>query len=780
MCLDIIVGVGFLLFLSSSAALMLLFWPEATGFHGAADTEAELLEPLLAANSHELTDTEHLDAETSDTIPVPDLDHPSENSATLSASNDGANYEDESPVPAEPMSRIRGTRRLLKLVAPEVSFLYIGCITLLIRLPFSLAIPHFVSTTLGSLAADSPEQGFWVFLDPSSLHKARREIMWIFVLGTVDACLDFWCIFWFGYANQRIVRGVRLDTFSAILRQDIAYFDQHTSGSLASRLNSDCGEMAGVVRITGITTYMLIRSPPLAACALCIVPVVATVNKLYGNWLNKNAQLVQDALADANSVAQETFACVRTVIAFATESVQYMQYREKIDCQYNLNVKQTYMTGIYYMFISTFLINTVVQGTLLLVGSYMIQRGSLTGQILLAFMLYQGQLQNEMMNLFQSYSSLIKSSGAGDKVFELLDRSPPPPATGNAQVQCFDGQLVPRLNDDKTERGRILLNGCDIRTLDIQAMRRHIGIVTQDPILFSGTIRSNIAYGVASSDQTDTEEVDVPMDTIIAAAKKANAHDFISAFPDGYETKVGERGVQLSGGQKQRLAISRAIIRNPSILILDEATSALDPESEEVTQAALDHLLDSQEGPGRISTVVIIAHRLRTVRNADMIAVIDKGQVAELGSHDTLMKSENRSYNRWNPKPSFGNKTIKEHWDVNKTPAMNLAAMGLVGLPNDDIHRANDRVKSEEGTAIQLFDIPESDSLAKKKRHPMSADDQKYIVKCMSKYGEDYSKMFRDIKLNNMQHTEAQLRKMGARYLLLSPDERVVELKQSS
>ena len=219
-----------------------------------------------------------------------------------------------------------------------------------------------------------------------------------------------------------------------------------------------------VVRIVGITTYMMIRSPRLASCALSIVPIVAAVNKVYGDWLSVNSRKVQDALAGANAVAQETISCVRTVIAFAAEQLEHNKYVDKIDEQYRLNVKQTYLTGVYYMFISTFLINTVVQGTLLLFGSFLIQHGRLTGDILLAFMLYQGQLQvsisfwtrilivvtkviqpmahhehlqNEMMNLFQSYSSLIKSSGAGDKVFALLDRRPPPPATGSTSVMRY-------------------------------------------------------------------------------------------------------------------------------------------------------------------------------------------------------------------------------------------------------------------------------------------------------------------------------------------------------
>jgi len=181
------------------------------------------------------------------------------------------------------------------------------------------------------------------------------------VAGTLDAALDFWGFFLFGYANQRIVRGLRVNLFRRLLGQEIAFFDAHSSGELSSRLNSDCSEMAGdltwffrfsiesIVRITGITTYMLIRSPLLGACALSIVPAVAVINKVYGDWLRKNAVQVQDALAEANSVAQEALANVRTVIAFAAERKESTRYESRIERQYLLNVKQLYMTAAYYM-----------------------------------------------------------------------------------------------------------------------------------------------------------------------------------------------------------------------------------------------------------------------------------------------------------------------------------------------------------------------------------------------------------------------------------------------
>jgi ABC-type multidrug transport system fused ATPase/permease subunit len=329
----------------------------------------------------------------------------------------------------------------------------------------------------------------------------------------------------------------------------------------------------------------------------------------------------------------------------------------------------------------------------------LIRDGKLTSEILLAFMLYQGQLQNETMNLFNSYSSLIKSSGAGDKVFRLLDRLTPPPGTGSPDVLALSAsppQL--QLENDQATRpaqtrsgvklkdikfvyptrpthpvlkglnlnipsgsttalvgssgcgkstivsllkrfydptaGTILIDNKDLRSMDIKEHRRHVGVVTQDPVLFSGSIFSNITYGCQGASMEDA----------MNAAKLANAHGFVTSFPDGYNTEVGERGIALSGGQKQRIAIARAIAKNPSLLLLDEATSALDAESETVVQAALDRLL--KDATNRDMTTVVVAHRLRTVRNADCIAYIHDGKVAEQGTHDELMKKRNGFYRR--------------------------------------------------------------------------------------------------------------------------------------
>ena len=353
-------------------------------------------------------------------------------------------------------SRITGTRRLIKLAAPQMFWIYVGCVVLLIRLPFSIAQPHFVSTTLGALSRQD-----W--------DAAKTEILLLFLMGIIDAVLDFWVLFLFGFAKENIVKGVRLDLFKAMLRQEVAFFDVNSSGELTSRLTSDCGEMAGdltwffrfsiesVVRIIGVVTYMMVRSPTLGLCAVSIVPVVGEINKKYGDWLSRNAKAVQNALADANSTAQEAFALIRTVIAFASEDTETEKYSSKIEEYYHLNMKQLYMTGFYYMIVSTFLINTVVKAALLYIGTVLIQQGRITPEILLAFMLYQGSLQNETQNLLNSYTSLIKSSGAGDKVFALLDRRPEPPGTGSPEVILEPASSNSSIDDSNEHKGGVEL-----------------------------------------------------------------------------------------------------------------------------------------------------------------------------------------------------------------------------------------------------------------------------------------------------------------------------------
>ena len=575
----------------------------------------------------------------------------------------------------------RASRRLLGLAGQEAGWLLAGCLVLIVRLPFSLVLPYLVSEgVIGALYHNHNDQ-------------VLRYVVYFVVAGTVDAILDFGCVFLFSLTKARIVRKLRLELFDSMLRQEVAFYDASSTGDILSRLTSDTAEMANdltwvfrfsieaVFRIAGITGYMFWRCPRLAAAACSVIPVIGLANKIYGNWLHRNAKKVQQALADSNNVAQEVLSAFRTVASFANEPYESRRFSGHVGTYFKLCVRQAVADGVYYMFVSTFLMNTVGQGTILAYGAYLCSQTPpgggkpyLTVPQLVAFLAYRGDLQNWSNMLFDSFSNLVKSSGASLKVFELLERKPQktphagqrPEAEGHVAFQDVSFSYPTRPDVDvlqgvtfealpgtvtalvgssgagkstlfhlleafyEPKSGEVLVDGRPVASLDPLWLHRTVGLVGQEPVLFSGSICSNILYGlIDEGGELPFPENFVPP-RVVEAAKAANLHDFISGLPRGYLTEVGEKGVQLSGGQKQRVAIARALVQDPRVLLLDEATSALDAESEAAVQEALERAM-----AGR--TTLVIAHRLSTVANADQILVLDRGRVVERGVHEELM-----------------------------------------------------------------------------------------------------------------------------------------------
>jgi ATP-binding cassette subfamily B protein len=395
---------------------------------------------------------------------------------------------------------------------------------------------------------------------------------------------------------------------------------------------------------------------------LVSVPVLVVVAVLFGNLIRRLAKDAQDRLAESNVIVEETLQNIASVKAFGNEAYEEQRYRGGLDRFLAVVLRAARFEGSFISFIVFALFGSIV--LVVWYGARLVLADDLRAGELTRFMLYTLYVSGAVGSFAGLYSQVQRTLGASQRVREIL-REPTEPEGGalagprlrgdvvfagvrfrypsrpevevlrGVSLTAQPGQRIALVGPSgagkstlvslllrfyEPDAGRLLIDGRDAREYDLHALRNQMAIVPQDVVLFGGTIADNIGYGRPGAAQTEIEE----------AARQANAHDFILAFPEGYQTRVGERGVQLSGGQRQRVAIARAILRNPAILILDEATSSLDSESEGLVMQALERLM-----AGR--TALVIAHRLSTVRSADRIYVIKDGQTVEDGTHEELV-----------------------------------------------------------------------------------------------------------------------------------------------
>jgi len=397
---------------------------------------------------------------------------------------------------------------------------------------------------------------------------------------------------------------------------------------------------------------------------LGVVPPVALGAVAYGRRVRKLAREAQDALARANEVAEETLAGIRTVRAFAAERAEGTRYSKAVWDAFAVVWKRI-LTSATFMSVSSFAAFSAL-ALVLWYGGRLVERGDMTPGGLTSFLIYTLTVAFSLGGISELWADLMRASGAAERVFELLDRQATIPlvdgnklgeVTGHVELRkvifaypsrkdvpvlrdvslaLLPGEVVALVGPSGSGKstiaalllrlydpgqGAVMLDGRDLHELSPEWLRQQVGIVAQEPLLFSCSVAENIRYGKT----TATEE------EVIAAAKMANAHEFITKFPEGYQTLVGERGVKLSGGQKQRVAIARAVLKNPRILVLDEATSALDAESEHLVKEALERLMKGR-------TTLIIAHRLSTVMGADRVVVLQDGVIVQSGDHASLMQ----------------------------------------------------------------------------------------------------------------------------------------------
>jgi ATP-binding cassette subfamily B protein len=480
-------------------------------------------------------------------------------------------------------------------------------------------------------------------------------------------------------AALQVAFQVRRDVYAHIHRLSLAYFERSQTGDLAYRLTEDIDRIGEVVlklfhdflpsllQLVVVVSYMVYLNWQLTLTALVLIPVLALLAGWFGSQMLRFSRRSQNLVSDLSSLVTEVFGGIRLVRAFAAEGYEIDRFTVEAEKNRQAKYRAAWLKAVQYPVVG-FLYALVVM-LILLMGTWQISQGNLTAAAFGSYVAAALMLIDPVNHFIHNYGEFKQGEASVDRIVELLEIEPAvrelpnarelPPVTGrveyrqvtfgydahelvlrNLDLLALPGEkialvgasgagkstlvnLLPRFYDPQA--GQILIDGVDIATVTLQSLRRQIGIVPQETTLFSGTIAQNIAFGQKQVDQ----------DAVEAAARIANAHTFISQFPQGYQTWMGERGVNLSGGQRQRVAIARAVLLNPRILILDEATSALDAESEALVQEALERLMADR-------TVFIIAHRLATVRRADRILVVEKGQIIESGTHSELLAQQQR------------------------------------------------------------------------------------------------------------------------------------------
>jgi ATP-binding cassette subfamily B protein len=568
------------------------------------------------------------------------------------------------PVDEEGATRIP-IARLIELARPELRRLALGTVCLLVGGGMTLLYPQAIRIVIDG-AVDGGMR---------TVNRAALLMACVFIVQAVAIAGRSYL---FNVAGERIVTALRERLYRNLIVQEIAFFDQRRTGELISRLASDTTVLQNtasinlamglraVVMAVGGVALLLVTSWRLTLVMLAIVPPIAIGSVILGRRISRLSRKAQDALARASEVAEETIAGVRTVQSFTREPAESDRYTGAVWDAFALARRRVTV-------VAAFVGGMVLTGygalaCVLWFGGRLVVGGRITVGELTAFTLYTVFVAFALSTLADLWSDLMRAGGASQRLFELLERSPELVPGGGLRPGTIDGRvefvgvsfayparpevvvldgidlvlepgtvtalvgpsgagkstlssLIPRLYDPTF--GEVRLDGIEVRDYDLEWLRQQIGVVAQEPMLFSTTIEDNIRYGRA----------DATRDEIEATARAAHAHDFVVALPAGYATEVGERGIQLSGGQKQRVAIARALLKDPPILILDEATSSLDAESEALVRDALERLM-------RDRTSLVIAHRLSTVRNAHRVVVLDGGRVLEAGTHDRLMDTD--------------------------------------------------------------------------------------------------------------------------------------------
>ncbi len=567
----------------------------------------------------------------------------------------------------------RPLARLAPLVRPYTSRLVVAFLFLVVASAAGLVFPAVLRYLLDA-AFEQKDRG--------ALDRIALGLLGVFA---VQGVANFVQVFLLSSSTERIVATLREQTYAHLIRLSPAFFTERRTGELTSRLSSDLALLQSLLGtwvselsrqtlfLIGGIAMMFVTNPRLTLTTLAVVPLVVGAAFTFGRALRKASTSVQDRIGEAMGMADESFGSIRTVQSFTREGIETQRFGALLHDLVGVAVYRARVRALFFGVVGFVAFGSVA--AVLWQGGAQVVEGRLTAGTLVAFLFYALFVAAAVGTLATLFGNFQEATGAATRVFELLDAEPTvrdpehphrftesvrgavalesvafryqpdlPDVVQDISLEIAPGEvvaLVGRSGAGKTTiasllprfwdvtSGRITLDGIDIRELSLDTLRGAIGIVPQEPVLFSGSIRENIAY--ARPDASDAD--------VLRAAQAAHAWEFIERLPEQWNTRVGERGVKLSGGQRQRIAIARVFLKDPAVVILDEATSSLDTESERYVEQALEELLQGR-------TTLLIAHRLSTVRRADRVVVLDQGRIVETGSHDELLGREDGLFAR--------------------------------------------------------------------------------------------------------------------------------------
>lgn len=552
--------------------------------------------------------------------------------------------------------------RILSYIKPYMHRLLFAMVCTIMAAAGNLYIPWIIKDMIDEVLADK---------NGTMLNWIAASIIAIFIVRG---------LFWYGqnylmsYVGQSVIIDIRAAVLKKLQRLSVSFYDKNKTGTIMSYVTNDVNALQSAMVentiemitegfiLIGSVVAMIYLDWRLTLFTVCTFPVVLWFMEFFGKKIRKTGGRIQECTADITSVLQESVASARVIKSFVREDYEVDRFDVENKANFRANMKNAQLMATLTPVVE--LVAAIGVTMIIWYGGNNVINGTITAGSLVAFLTYAVNISNPIKRLTRVIGNIQKALAAAQRVFMIIDMPEEiaesrdakqlPEVSGKVEFQNVSfayndkgnvitdlsfsvkpgeviaivgpsgagkstiANLLPRFYD--VNKGDIKIDGHSVREVTLDSLREQVGIVPQETMLFNGSVYNNILYG----------RLDATKEEIEAAAKAANAHDFIMQLTDGYETKLGDRGVNLSGGQRQRIAIARVILKNPRILILDEATSALDTESERVVQEALDRLMVGK-------TSFVIAHRLSTVKNADKILVLEKGNLVESGTHDELL-----------------------------------------------------------------------------------------------------------------------------------------------